>query len=91
VPARRGDGRGAERADLQDEDSLWLGHEAVEGSDQEQDERGVVPNRLRPMMVTNGAWKWLSSHSPWSKIARSNGVYPYPLYILRLSRPNQKT
>ncbi len=41
-----GNGRPPEEERLQDEDSLRLGHEAVEGNDEEQDERGVIAEQV---------------------------------------------
>ncbi len=44
------------------------------------------PNRFRPMTVTKGAWKRLSSHTPWSKMPMSNPGVPYPSWTATDSR-----
>lgn len=41
-----GDRRPPEEEDLQDEEPLWFWHEAVEGGDEEQDERGVIAEQV---------------------------------------------
>ena len=56
---------------------VWAcGADPVQRDRQQEDERRVVPNRFRPMTVTNGAWNRLSSQTPWSKMAMSKPGVP---------------